>query len=106
MKILYEQLNYLDPKLKGMLLWLEGLFQVEFNNTSNFRPGDNGVHGNGRGWDIQCNFVPFGELIRDTVNETYEYDPTRPHLNCAVFGQDANHMNHVHLQVHPNTRLR
>jgi len=104
-KILFEQLDYLDPKLKGMLLWLEGLFQVEFNNTSNFRPDDEGVHGYGRGWDIQCNYEEFGILIRDTINSAYEYDPHRPNMQCAIFG-DEHHLNHVHLQVHQNTRLR
>ena len=105
MKVLFEQLDYLDPKLKGILLWLEELFQVEFNNTSHFRPDDDGVHGYGRGWDIQCNYTPFGKLVAQTVNSAYEYDPTRPNMNCAVYGDD-NHRNHIHLQVHPNTRLR
>ncbi len=105
MKILFEQLDYLHPTLKGLLLWLEEMFQVEFNNTSNYRPDDSGVHGHGRGWDIQCNYEPFGNLIRDTINEAYEYDPARPNMKCAVFG-DARHLDHVHIQVHPNTRLR
>ena len=105
MKVLLLQIGYLHPTLIGLLLWLEDMFQVEFNNTSNFRPNDDGVHAYGRGWDIQCNYEPFGYLIRDTVNSTYEYDPERPHLQCAVFG-DPEHLDHVHLQVHSNTRLR
>lgn len=105
MKVLFTQLDYLDPQLKGLLLWLEEIFEVEFNNTSNYRPGDSGVHGFGRGWDIQCNYAPFGRLIRDTINSAYEYDPARPNKQCAIFGDD-DHLDHVHVQVHPDTRLR
>ena len=101
MKLDVQQIDFLDPKLRQIILYLEDLFGVEFTNTSNYRP--DGVHKWGRGFDIHCNYDPFGRMIEETVNSLYQYDPARPEMKCCLYHGSPKH---VHLQTHPNTRLR
>ena len=104
MKIALEDLDYLHPLLRQLLAWLEEELGFELVNTSNYRPGDSGVHGTipVRGWDVRMRNVRVANVIASVVNENWTYDPTRPNRYCAVaHGEGANF--HLHLQVHPNT---
>lgn len=104
MLIDYKQLEYLHPKLRQLLEWLEFETGVHFVNTSNYRIGDNGVHGTlpCRGWDLRCRNRKLGQCVVDLVNEYWVYDPSRPALLCAIaHGQGSNY--HIHLQVTDKT---
>ena len=75
--------------------------------TSLYREGDTGVHGTVpvRGVDCRCRNLEVGEAIAKWLNSRHVYDPARPNMQCAV-AHDAGSGPHLHLQVHPNTRLR
>lgn len=77
--------------------------------TSTFRPDKVGekpsVHGTTpcrgldlRSWDL-VEGIP--EKIRDHVNSEWIYDPQRPEKMVCKY-----HKNHLHFQVHDNTRMR
>ena len=103
MKLDINQLEFIDRQLRDICLAIEDQFQVEFTITSLYRIGDNGVHGTLplRGIDLRCPDLHLGMLVRDFVNTHWTYDPDRD-MECAIFG-DQNHLDHIHLQVHPNT---
>ena len=107
MRIDLGQLEFIEPKLRGMALDVEAHFDVEFTITSLYRINDNGVHGALplRGLDLRCREPGFGKLIEKYVNTKWIYDPARTQMKCCMFhdiGQGA----HIHLQVHPQTRKR
>ena len=105
MRIDIEQLEFIDKKLRSMLLMLEAQFDVEFTITSLYRIGDNGVHGQLplRGIDLRCQDEHLGRLVEDYINSIWEYDHGRD-LKCCMY-HDAGSGDHLHFQVHPNTRL-
>ncbi len=104
MKLDIEQLEFIDKKLREIALAVESQFEVEFTITSLYRIGDSGVHGvlPLRAIDLRCHDRHLGMLVKDFVNNHWSYDPNREQMGCAVFG-DQNHLDNVHLQVHPNT---
>ena len=79
-------------------------FNVRMVITSLFRKGDGGVHGVWRGVDIRTRYLTDEQAAELAlwINSIVIYDKMRPDLMVAVWG-DANHRNHIHLQVHPNT---
>jgi len=74
--------------------------------TSAHRPGDKGVHGRlpTRGLDIRSRGYD-EKGICAIVNRRWVYDEERPDMKCALF-HDVGMGPHIHLQCHPNTRLR
>jgi hypothetical protein len=105
MKIDIAQLAFIEDTLRVMAMAVETRFGVEFTVTSLYRIGDDGVHGQLplRGIDLRCRDTAFGCQVVDWVNARWQYDPSRPQKECAMYhdiGQGA----HIHLQVHPNTR--
>ena len=101
------QLEFIEPELRQILQFVEEEVGMEPIITSLFRIGDKGVHGvlPLRGADVRVRFLNVGEDIAHLVNKTWEYDHTRPSMECAIIhGEGANL--HLHLQVHPKTRLR
>ena len=107
MKLDLAQLEFIEPKLRGMALDVNSHFDVEFTVTSLYRINDKGVHGTLplRGIDLRCRESGFGKMIEDYVNKKWIYDPDRPDMKSCMFhdiGQGA----HIHLQVHPHTRKR
>lgn len=45
--------------------------------------------------------------IEDEINNRWEYDPTRPEMRCAIVHSNRRGKGkHLHIQVHPGTRLR
>ena len=98
------QLEFIDPKLREMVAWLEKSTGFTFTITSLYRIGDTGVHGQlpVRGIDLRCRNKVVGHELEYLVNYFWLYDPTRPIKECAfLHGVGANL--HLHLQVHPNT---
>jgi len=85
-------------------MWLENTTRLEFNNSSNFRPGDTGVHGYGRGWDISMPVISIGRAIEEFINANWTYDPERPEKKVAVL-HDTGSGWHLHLQTHDRTQL-
>lgn len=107
MKLDLNQLMFVNPILREMALSIEGHYGVEFKITSLYRIDDSGVHGQLplRGIDLSCPDADFGDLIESYVNSIYQYDTNRPSKRCAIY-HDAGSGYHIHLQVHPNTRLK
>jgi hypothetical protein len=75
--------------------------------TSHFRQGDKGVHGTNpcRGLDIRSWVYGDPQSICEMINRAYEYDPKRPDKRCAIL-HNVGKGEHIHLQVHPNTRRK
>ena len=107
MKIDISQLEFINPILREMAQSLEHVYGVEFIITSLYRINDNGVHGQLplRGIDLRCRDDNLGELIEADLNSIYEYDPNRSSKKVCMY-HDTGLGKHLHLQVHPNTRLR
>jgi hypothetical protein len=77
--------------------------------TSTYRPGDKGVHGTVplravdiRVWNLKKNDP---EDLVTNLNNIYIYDPERPGMSVAVL-HDVGSGPHIHIQVHPNTKIR
>ena len=106
MRIDLDQLSYKHPTLRTLGQWLESSTGLEFTVTSQRRIGDPGVHGTDplRAIDLRCRVALIGLAIEQHINNTWEYDPERPDLQCALF-HDAGSGAHLHIQVHDNTRL-
>ena len=101
------QLEFISPKLRRMVVWLEKSTGITFTITSLYRIGDNGVHGSLplRGIDLRCRNIEIGTAIEDLINCNWFYDPDRIAKDCAfLHGKGANL--HLHLQVHPDTIRR
>lgn len=108
MKIDIEQLEFINKKLREIVLAIEARFG-EKTITSLFRIGDTGVHGQLplRGIDLSCNTHKHGELVETWVNERWCYDFKRPEKKCCLFHLNkTNPGYHIHLQVHQHTRKR
>ena len=105
MNIDYEQLKFLDPKLRKLGRWLEDETGLTFTVTSYYREGDPGVHGQipVRGQDLRMRSRVVGEAIQSLINDRWVYDPNRPGLKCCLLHGEGANM-HLHLQVHPNTK--
>ena len=102
-----KQLEFIDPQLRKIVVWLEKITGMTFTITSLYRIGDGGVHGRlpVRGIDLRCRNRVVGEGIETLVNACWIYDPQRTVHNCALLhGKGANL--HLHLQTHPNTIRR
>ena len=104
MKIDVKQLNFLDPKLRDLLVWLEEKTGFEFTITSLYRIGDKGVHGTLplRGGDLRVRNSHIGTEVMDCVNNAWSYDMTRVSKKCAYLHGEGSNL-HLHIQVHPNT---
>ena len=104
MKIDIKQLEFIDKKLRKMVLWIENVSVMEPTITSLYRIGDSGVHGTLplRGIDLRVRVHAEGEHIEKLVNQNFKYDPKRPGKNCAKLHGEGFNL-HLHLQVHPNT---
>jgi len=107
MRIDVRQLEFIDQKLRNMLMRIELVTGFEFTITSLYRIGDDGNHGQLplRAVDLRCWDVKFGKPIEAFINDTWVYDPGRPHLRCCII-HDTGQGLHFHLQVHPNTEAR
>ncbi len=107
MKVDIAQLEFIDKKLRNILVWAEKNTGFEYIITSLYRINDTGVHGTLplRGTDLRCRNREIGREIEKLINEKWSYDFTRPEKECAfLHGTGANL--HLHIQVHPNTRGR
>lgn len=104
MKIDIGQLEFIDIKLRRILLWLEYETGLEFTVTSLYRMDDPGVHGvlPLRGTDLRMRCEDLGHKIVTLINQKWTYDPNRPTFCCAILHGEGANM-HIHLQVHPNT---
>lgn len=107
MKIDIAQLEFIDKKLREILLFVESKTGLEFTITSLYRMEDNGVHGSLplRGTDLRVRNYDLGKLAEEIINTAYEYDNTRPEKNCAFLHGENSNM-HLHVQVHPCTKPR
>lgn len=104
MRMDIAQLEYLDPKLRKVVLWLEEETGLEFMNTSNYRMNGRGVHSTlpVRGFDVRMRNERLGHLLAEIINEVWIYDPDRPEKKCAVAHGEGEEF-HLHIQSHPNT---
>ena len=105
MKLDIAQLEFIDRKLRDILVELEKQVGVEFTITSLYRIGDHGVHGSLplRGADLRVRSASVGEELESLVNFSWKYDSERPSKNCAILHGIGSGL-HLHIQVHPNTQ--
>ena len=75
--------------------------------TSAYRGGDKGVHGTDpcRAVDIRSWIFSNPTKVTARINQDWEYDPERPEMIVALY-HDIGKGEHIHLQVHNNTRRR
>jgi hypothetical protein len=107
MRIDIDQLEFIDRKLRDLLLWLDDSVGIESTITSLYRIGDSGVHGclPLRGTDLRCRDEGDGRLLETHVNDNWIYDPNRSEKKCAKLHGEGSNL-HLHLQVFPNTRRK
>ena len=105
MNIALGQLDFIDDTLKSIVWDAQEFTGFEFTITSIYRIGDSGVHGQlpTRGIDVRCRDAVIGHLIADFINGKWKYDPSRPEKKCCIF-HNVGQGNHLHFQVHPNTK--
>lgn len=107
MNIDYQQLEFIHPKLRRILIWLEAQTGFELTITSLYRINDPGVHGTLplRGVDLRMRSEELGKKVAQLINDSWVYDPKRTQLNCALaHGLGSNY--HLHLQVCHSTEPR
>lgn len=65
------------------------------------------IHTAWRAIDLSVSDAPAGaqQAVETAVNSLYEYDPARPAMLVA-YGAPHGTGPHIHLQVHPSTRVR
>jgi len=85
-------------KMVQLLIWIEERYELLC--TSGYRGSDRGVHGTVpcRGFDMRSRIFEDPMLIVNDINSNWAYDRDRLKLTVALY-----HLNHIHLQVHPNT---
>jgi hypothetical protein len=107
MRIDYEQLEFIAPKLRKLIRDVEDQTGFEFTITSLYRIGDTGNHGQLplRAMDLRCRKVSAGAAIEKYVNDTWVYDSNRPDKKCCKIHDTGGGL-HFHFQVHPNTERR
>ena len=98
------QLEYIEPKLRRLLTWLEDETGLTFTITSQYRIGGEGVHSilPLRGTDLRMRHRPIGIEVELLVNQHWTYDYKRPSKTCAMLHGEGSNL-HLHVQVHPNT---
>lgn len=108
MNIDITRLDYYDNKLKYVLNWLQSSTGLAFTITSQWRENDSGVHGTIplRGTDLRCTSFYVGKALEKYINEYWRYDPSRPEKKVAIYHKVSGSGWHLHIQVHPNTKLR
>jgi len=105
-KVLKGLLQYpFHPRMIELLSW----FSIRYSETvitSAYREGF-GVHGAipCRGIDVRSWVFRRPQEVVDDINTHWEYDFERPEKVCAIF-HDAGSGSHIHLQVHPNTKVK
>jgi len=106
MRIDYQELDFIDDMLKQVAQDVEQLMEGEAVITSLYRIGDSGVHGTLplRAMDLRCRDALTGSEIESAINAIWIYDPSRPRINVCKF-HDVGYGPHIHIQVHPKTRL-
>jgi len=105
MRVDIQELKFIHPMLRDILVNLEKTTGVEFTITSIYRIDDTGVHGTlpVRGIGLRMRSSILGEEIHDGINDAYQYDPQRPKLKCCILHGEASNL-HLHIQVHDRTR--
>jgi hypothetical protein len=58
-----------------------------------------------RAVDLRSHIYEDPEQIAQEINDAWQYDPGRPHMQVCVF-HDTGEGPHFHIQTHPNTRRR
>jgi len=110
-RINYENRDHWHPLLKELVKDVEDMLKAitgtEPTLTSDYRPGDKGVHGTIplRGADVRCHDQHVGEKVAGKMNQQWEYDHARRWMVCVIF-HDVGQGAHLHCQVHPNTRKK
>ena len=104
MNIDISQLEFINIKLRRILLTLEKETGMTFTITSLYRIDDSGVHGTLplRGADLRMRDKEIGLKIQDMINSSWEYNPGT-NKQCALLHGKGSNL-HLHIQVHPETR--
>ena len=104
MRIDIGQLEFMDKKLRNILLYLEKETGYDFTITSLYRMGDDGVHGQIplRGTDLRMRNREVGVTVAKLINDRWMYNPDDSAKLCALLHGTGSNL-HLHLQVHPNT---
>ena len=104
MRIDIQQLEFIDSKLRKILMWIETSTGQEFTITSLYRIGDKGVHGvlPLRGADLRMRNRSVGRGVVSWINSRWKYNPASPGRECALLHGDGGNL-HIHVQVHANT---
>ena len=98
-----------DEMLMSVLIWIDDQYPGMIVITCGYRPGDPKCHGTVpcRAVDLRSWVFKDPELACNYINHVWEYDFKRPHMKVAdVHPNRGASGTHIHIQVHPNTRLR
>lgn len=107
LKIDYANLDFVDDKVKEIVLAVHEEFPEADTITSLYRIGNTGSTHETlpvRATDLRCWDDELGDRIEAWVNERWQYDPSRPHMKCCIYHENRNgNGKHLHVQSHPNT---
>lgn len=108
--VLSSLLSYrFHPKLVGIMEYVADKYGMMI--TEGFRPAKhpNDVHSTDpvRAIDLRFRFYEEATayLIKDDLNNNWEYDVARPQMEVAIIHGDGDNK-HFHIQVHSNTKKR
>lgn len=77
--------------------WREQRHKADVHGTDPGRGIDNRV------WEYKPETLMYE--IQSEINQKWEYDPGRPKMMCCYIHNSGQGL-HMHIQTHPNTRLR
>jgi len=107
-KSLEVKKSYLDydshPTIKKLVEWLSKRYKIVI--TQGYEKRDYySVHSEipFRGVDIRSWIYTDPQKVVEDINNNWSYDELRPEKMCAIY-HDTGSGDHIHLQVHNNTR--
>lgn len=93
-----------DPTLIALIKWVAWIAGIYITEGHRPQLHSNDLHGLDpvRAIDGRSSIYTQPQLLVDRINAKWIYDPDRPDMRCAVYGDEA-HKDHIHFQTHPKT---
>jgi len=104
--VLYNLALPWHPKLRLLIKYVADVAGIFITEGYRDKRHANDLHGEKplRAIDGRSSIYTQPQIIANRINQKWIYDPERPDMKCAVYG-DENHKDHIHFQVHPKTKF-
>lgn len=97
--------KHYHPILNRLMIWIiQEFHSVCITEAFRHQRHSNDLHGTipVRAIDLRSWIYISPQEVADRINEVWQYDPTRPNMECCVY-HDSGSGPHFHIQVHPKT---